>query len=242
MDSASARELFDANAESYDRVNRLISMGLHARWYEWAASRAVLSAGERVLDAFAGTGGVGLRAAARGGEVTLADISQKMLAVAQENATERGLHVSTNNADLTAERVCMLGAPFDAVTLMWGLRYLDEPTRVVRNLASLLGSQGRLVIVEFVEPERISPAGFYFFRVLPVAAGLLAHRRELYRELACSTRRLGSERRLVEIVESAGLRIVERRSMGFGLVMGIVAMNPNAEQAFSPLDSADFAV
>ena len=48
-------------------------------------------------------------------------------------------------------------------------------------------------------------AAAYFFRVLPWIAGTLAGRRELYRELVSTT-----------------------HAMGFGLVLGVVAVAPSA--------------
>ena len=117
-------------------------------------------------------------------------------------------------------------APFDAVSVMWGLRYLSDPVAVTRNLAGLLGEGGRLVIVEFVEPEPgvvSRAAGYYFFYVLPRIAGALAGHGELYRELTATTHAIGPAENLLSMVEAAGLEIAETDMMGFGLVCGIVA-------------------
>jgi demethylmenaquinone methyltransferase / 2-methoxy-6-polyprenyl-1,4-benzoquinol methylase len=228
------RDLFDANAASYDRVNTAISLGLDARWRDWAARRAVERPGARVLDAFAGTGLVGLRAAVLGAEVTLADGSSGMLEVARRRASAAGLDVRIVTADLSAERPEMAGAPFDAVTMVFGARYVDDPVRVVRGLASLLREGGTFVIVDFVEPDG-SPlsrlAAFYFFRVLPLVAGLLAGRRELYDRLVVSTHEMGTAERLAAIATHAGLTVVETRTMGFGLVSGVVGRRSGAPLA-----------
>ena len=225
MDTAT-RELFDANAATYDRVNTLISLGLDARWRAWAASRAVEKPHARVLDAFAGTGPVGLRAAALGAEVTLADGSRGMLEVARRRARASRLELRFAETDLSTEPPEVPGAPFDAITVVFGVRYLDDPVRVLRGLATLLAPGGPLVIVDFVEPDgsflsRL--AAFYFFRVLPRVASLLAGRRGLYDRLVASTHRMGGAKRLVSLVENAGLTVTETRRMGFGLVAGVVA-------------------
>jgi demethylmenaquinone methyltransferase/2-methoxy-6-polyprenyl-1,4-benzoquinol methylase len=220
------RRLFDANARTYDRVNTLISFGLDARWRDWAARRAVDTPHARVLDAFAGTGLVGLRSAALGADVTLADDSEGMLAVARRRAHDAGLEAHVVVTDLTARPPAVPGAPFDAVTMVFGARYIDDPAAVVRGLASLLRPGGVFVIVDFVEPPRgLVPrlAGVYFFHVLPVIASLLAGRRDLYERLTTSTHELGAAQRLVSIAEDAGLKVVEIRTMGFGLVTGLVA-------------------
>lgn len=226
MERAEARRLFDANAGTYDRVNSIVSLGLDARWRDWAARRAVTRLEARVLDAFAGTGRVGLRAAELGARVTLADISPGMLAVASRRAEERGLHVDTVLTDLTAEPPGVDG-PFDALTVMWGLRYLEDPAGTLRRLAELVAPGGRVIVVDFVEPSGglvTRMAAVYFFRVLPRIAGAIAGRRRLYHELVATTRAMGSREHLMLLVREAGLEIVEQHTMGFGLVVGVVAV------------------
>ncbi len=226
LDASSARELFDTNARTYDRVNAVISLGLDSRWRRWAASRAFVGERSRVLDAFAGTGEVGLRVAALGADVTLADISPVMLELARERAQARGLSISTVAADLTRDPLLVEGAPFDVVTAMWGVRYVDDRERVIRNLAVQLASGGRLVLVDFVEPGPglISKlAALYFFRILPKLASRLAGRGELYSQLITTTHSMGSAEQFAGVITASGLEIVETHSMGFGLVLGIVA-------------------
>lgn len=220
------RDLFDDNAATYDRINTLISFGLDSRWREWVAKRAVRDGGLRVLDAFAGTGLVGLRAARLGAEVTLADVSPAMLAVADARAREAFLQVDTVVTDLTATPPVVPGVPFDAITMVFGARYLSDPTTVIRSLSGLLRPGGAFVLLDFVEPparllSRL--AAVYFFRVLPFVAGALAGRRELYDYLVASTHAMGPAEHLVSLATSAGLEVVETRSMGFGLVLGVVA-------------------
>jgi demethylmenaquinone methyltransferase/2-methoxy-6-polyprenyl-1,4-benzoquinol methylase len=220
-----ARDLFDTNAGSYDRTNTIISLGLDARWRDWAAHKAVLRPDVAVLDAFAGTGLVGLRCAELGGRVTLADISPRMLEVAEQRAAEAGLGLQTFTGDLTAAELDVPGAPFDAITLMFGVRYLDDPASVLRRLSALLRPYGSIVVVDFVEPDDsllATLAAVYFFRVLPPVASWLSGKPELYRELVSTTHDLGPAKHLVSIVKSAGLEIAETRAMGFGLVCGVV--------------------
>ena len=63
--------------------------------------------------------------------VTVADVSPEMLSVARDRARSRGLSLDTVEVDLTADALTVPGAPFDAVTVMWGLRYVDDPARVL---------------------------------------------------------------------------------------------------------------
>ena len=226
MERGEARRLFDANADTYDRVNSIVSLGLDARWRDWAARRALTRFDARVLDAFAGTGRVGLRAAELGARVTLADISPRMLAVASRRAREKGLRVDTVLTDLTVDPPGVDG-PFDALTVMWGLRYLGDPAGTLRRLAALVAPGGRVIVVDFVEPPGgvvTRMAAAYFFRILPRVAGAIAGRRRLYHELVATTHAMGSREHLMFLVREAGLEIIEQHTMGFGLVVGLVAV------------------
>lgn len=224
------RELFDANAETYDRVNTLLSFGLDERWRRWAASRA--AAGEctaRVLDAFAGTGLVGLEAAALGADVTLADISSRMLDVARERASRRGLNVRTLDIDLTGSLADMPGAPFDAVTIGFGVRYLDDPVAVLEGLSAAMKPGGRLVLLDVVEPEPSLAArigGFYFFHVVPLVARAITGQRELYERLGETTHAIGDPPRFAGLPAKAGFEVDEVCLMGLGMIVGVVATKP----------------
>ena len=122
-----------------------------------------------------------------------------------------------------------LGADFDAITMVFGVRYLDEPSAVICDLATRLAEDGRFVVMDFVDPgggwlSRL--AAVYFFRILPRIASALAGRHDLYERLVSTTHALGSKEHLERIVRDAGLSVTETRVMGFGLVVGVVARRP----------------
>ena len=53
---AAVRGMFDGIARGYDRMNGLMSLGLHHRWRGFAVSRLLLKPGDRALDVCCGTG------------------------------------------------------------------------------------------------------------------------------------------------------------------------------------------
>eukprot|EP00601_Ochromonadales_sp_CCMP2298_P033975 CAMPEP_0173351680 /NCGR_PEP_ID=MMETSP1144-20121109/15592_1 /TAXON_ID=483371 /ORGANISM="non described non described, Strain CCMP2298" /LENGTH=138 /DNA_ID=CAMNT_0014299801 /DNA_START=1225 /DNA_END=1638 /DNA_ORIENTATION=+ len=54
--------MFDSIAPYYDRVNRVISMGMDVHWRELLVQRLGLKSGDRLLDLATGTGDVALTA------------------------------------------------------------------------------------------------------------------------------------------------------------------------------------
>lgn len=248
-DSTEVAELFDRNAFYYDRVNSVICLGQDAVWRRWAAGQALAAATvvtdgarpARVLDACGGTGLVALELARRGAQVTLADASEGMLAVALERLGRDGLAVELAKVDLTAPGGGDLpGAPFDAVTVAFGLRYFEDPASLLRRLASLLRPGGSIVILESVVPPAgllAAAAGGYFFHVAPRVGSLLARRTELYDQLTQTTRDFGSARELFAHLRTAGLDPVAGRTFVFGVVVGLVA-RPAATVSGEPAPGA----
>jgi demethylmenaquinone methyltransferase / 2-methoxy-6-polyprenyl-1,4-benzoquinol methylase len=180
----------------------------------------------RILDACGGTGLVALELARRGAHVTLADASEGMLAVARERLGRDGLPVELAKVDLTAADGGVLpGAPFDAVTVAFGLRYFEDPAALLRRLAASLRPGGAIVILEsVVAPPGLfaAAAGGYFFHVAPRVGALLARRTELYDQLTQTTRDFGSARELFAHLRAAGLAPVAGRTFVFGVVVGLV--------------------
>jgi demethylmenaquinone methyltransferase/2-methoxy-6-polyprenyl-1,4-benzoquinol methylase len=237
LDPVYVADLFNRNATTYDRINTVLTFGLDAAWRRWAARQAapraiVAAAGAaprqpRVLDACAGTGMLARDLAQRGASVTAADAAAGMLDVARARLAAAGLPLCTVVADLSAPQPGdVLGGPFDAVTLGFGLRYFADPVALLVPLREALAPGGRLVIVEAVRPPRDLlgvPAGFYFFNVAPRIGAILAGRAELYDFLTASTRALGSADDIAAHLNRAGFAVAARRRFACGVVAGFVA-------------------
>src|SRR3954447_2676880 len=85
--------MFDRIAGVYDRMNTVMTAGLHHQWRRRAADMAALSPGDRALDVATGTGDLALDLAQRvgpGGEVVATDFSERMLELARAKASARG--------------------------------------------------------------------------------------------------------------------------------------------------------
>src|SRR3954469_15730720 len=91
LDEGQVRAMFDRIARVYDRMNSVMTAGLHHRWRERAAELAAVGPGDRALDVATGTGDLALALARRvapGGTVVGADFSEAMLDRARAKAPE----------------------------------------------------------------------------------------------------------------------------------------------------------
>src|SRR5437899_520793 len=95
--------MFDRIAGVYDRMNAVMTAGMHHRWRRRAADLADIPRGARALDVATGKGDLALELAGRvgpSGEVVGSDFSERMLALARDKAAGTGLPVrfETGNA------------------------------------------------------------------------------------------------------------------------------------------------
>lgn len=118
--------------------------------------RSGVTAGLRVLDLASGTGEPALSIAERvgaHGSVLATDLAEPMLAYARAKAAKRGLsNVEFRVAD--AEALELPEGSVDAATMRWGLMFLPEPERALRNVHRALRSGGRLAVATWGTPDQ----------------------------------------------------------------------------------------
>jgi demethylmenaquinone methyltransferase/2-methoxy-6-polyprenyl-1,4-benzoquinol methylase len=214
--------MFDRVAARYDLLNTLMSAGLHHRWRERAAGRAGLGPGDSALDVCCGTGDLTIELARRvapGGNVVGCDFSEPMLDLAREKAEGRGVQGArfewADALDLPYD-----AGRFDAVTVGFGIRNFADHDRGLREMARVLRSGGRLVVLEFTRPRRFPFSTFYslwFDRVAPLL-GRISDDPEAYEYLAESVRSFPGPRGLAEKMDAAGLGRIRYTILAGGIV------------------------
>src|SRR5660398_214666 len=78
--------MFDGISGSYDRLNSLMSAGLHHRWRDLAVMLAMVEPGDSVLDVCTGTGDLAFalkRAVGEEGQVVMLAVANQMLVQAR---------------------------------------------------------------------------------------------------------------------------------------------------------------
>jgi demethylmenaquinone methyltransferase / 2-methoxy-6-polyprenyl-1,4-benzoquinol methylase len=195
------RAMFDRIARVYDRMNSVMTAGMHHRWRERAADLARVGPGSRALDVGTGTGDLAIELARRGASVTGVDFAPAMLEVARGKAP----HIAFERGDALALRHGP--GEFDAVTVGFGARNFADLDRGLREMARVTRPGGRVVVLEITTPQRPPLSWFFrlwFDRVVP-ALGRLAGDPDAYAYLPSSVRRFPGTEELARRMGEAGL-------------------------------------
>lgn len=204
--------MFDRIAPVYDAMNRLMTAGLDRRWRRLTVAAAVRP-GDRVLDACCGTGDLALAALPVASEVVGVDFSEAMLARARRKAPAvewiRGDVLELPFAD----------GSFDAVTIGFGVRNLEQLERGLEELHRVLRPGGRLAILEITRPRGpLAPFYRLWLDVLVPLAGKLLPGGSAYTYLPASVRRFPGPEELAELLRRSGFEHVGFRRLAAGIV------------------------
>jgi len=218
-----ALELFAPLGPTYERYARLLSLGQDPRWRSFLVSRVEAGPGDRVLDVATGTGAVARELLRQKGcAVVGVDQSPEMLAVAREHLPATVELVEASAEDLPFEDVS-----FDALTVTYLLRYVDDPAATLAELARVVRAGGTVASLEFAVPGGLWRPFWraYVGLVLPAAGRIVSPGwHDVGHFLGGSIRefwrRYPLERQL-ELWRAAGIGEVRHRrlSLGGGIVI-----------------------
>jgi demethylmenaquinone methyltransferase/2-methoxy-6-polyprenyl-1,4-benzoquinol methylase len=222
--AVTARELFAPLGPTYDRYAALLSFGQDPRWRRFLVSRVEAGPGDRVLDVATGTAAVALELVRRHGcAVVGVDQSPEMLAEGRARVERAGLAGQIELVEGRAEELPFGEAEFDALTLTYLLRYVEDPAATLAELARVVKPGGTIASLEFGVPAGALPRAAWNLYVdvgLPLAGGLVSPAwREVGSFLGPSIRGFYERHPVPELLElwrRAGIEQIRGRRLSFG--------------------------
>lgn len=217
------RAMFAAIAPKYDLNNRLHSMGRDQAWRRAAVKLADVRPGDTVLDVACGTGDLALAFSRAGvARVLGVDFTYDMLAIAKNKPPAAGNTVPGYQAG-DAMRLPIADQSVDVVSIAFGIRNVVNPALAIGEFSRVLRPGGRLVILEFSQPNNTGFRRiyhFYFKYLMPRTAALVARDRSgAYKYLPQSVSKFIDRDEMVAILGDAGFIDATMRPLTMGIAV-----------------------
>jgi len=244
LDKAPRRieQMFDAIADRYDLLNRLLSAGFDRRWRRLAIRSLSLSPETVVLDVCTGTADLALAAADVDTRIRVigVDFAAAMLRLGQEKVRRVGSGGRIQLCRGDAVRIPLLDGSVDAATIGFGIRNVADPHAALDELYRVLRPGVRMAILEFGYPRLswLKAAYLWYFRhVLPWVGRLVSRHDSAYRYLPASVGTFYAPDAFRRLVADAGFVESRARPLTFGIVYLYTAAKPlrDAKTPSSPL-------
>jgi demethylmenaquinone methyltransferase/2-methoxy-6-polyprenyl-1,4-benzoquinol methylase len=213
--------MFAGIAHRYDFLNHFLSASIDRHWRQVAVRKVRDLLGNSrptlCLDCCSGTGDLAVTLS-RGLDcpVIASDFCHPMLT----RALEKCRQLPVCNVEADAQNLPFSDHSFDALTIAFGLRNLENPQLGLREMRRVIRPGGALVILEFskpIVPVMGSAFNFYFHHILPRIGALISGDRQAYQYLPNSVRQFPAQAELAGWLDTAGLTEVGYRNLSGGI-------------------------
>ena len=213
------RKMFDEISGTYDFLNKLLSLGIDARWRMKFISQINIKNNAKILDLATGTGDIAIKISRKYFvQVIGLDYSPKM--IDQANLKKKNLKIK--NIDFIvgdAEKLPFKDEEFDVLTISFGLRNLGFYSKAFEEFFRVLKPGGSLHILEFFPSDKTIFSiifSFYFKNILP-AIGSFFSGTKAYHYLPESVDNFLSKHKLQTLLSEANFKGIENKDMTFGI-------------------------
>ena len=216
------RKLFDNIAPDYDKLNHILSLNIDKGWRKKAVKEILDTAQPlEILDVACGTGDFTIeiaQKAAAGSKVTGIDLSEGMMAIGREKIKAAGVDAVMVQGD--CEALPYKEGTFHRISVGFGVRNFEHLNIGLQEMHRVLKPDGKLVVLELSVPA--NPVirwcyKLYFLKVLPTIGGWISGDRGAYEYLPASVLRFPAPAKFMGMMQEAGFRNVQHRSLTFGI-------------------------
>ena len=219
-------DVFSKAAADYDKMNDLMSSGLHRLWKDDMITmlNPPKSRPFNGLDVAGGTGDIAFRILDSGGpqtRMTVADISPEMVAEGKKRGEKEGRLGRCAFTVGKAEALAFPDNSFDAYTIAFGIRNVTHIDKALQEARRVLKPGGRFLCLEFSHMENVLAQKLYdsySFTVIPAVGKVVTGDGQPYRYLVESIRMFPRQEEFAEMLRSAGLAHVSYRNLTGGVV------------------------
>lgn len=219
--SVEVRKMFSHIAPYYDFLNHTLSFGFDLIWRKKSVRNFLPEENQIFLDLCSGTGDFGKELSKRGkAKIIGIDFSLDMLKLARKK-TKKIFFVNADGLSMPFK-----DGTFDGCIVGFGIRNFEDIEKGICEIARVLKSGGKFLILEFPREVKGIFAPFfnlYFRFILPKIGKWISGSDFAYTYLPLSTKFFPSNENLVKLLEKYGFEEVKIKNRTFGTVIEILA-------------------
>lgn len=205
--SEKVKKMFADIADDYDRVNSILSFGVHHAWRSRTVQLSGAKEGDHVLDCATGTGDLAIEFKKKVGDqgyVLGTDFCKEMIEHAPAKAEKNNLSIDFEVAD--AMKLPYEDDRFDISSIAFGIRNVDDPVQALKEMARVVKPGGRVTILEFGQPKGVLkyPYELYSQYIMPAIGGWISGNREAYTYLPKTSAEFPAGKNFIELMEESG--------------------------------------
>ena len=224
--------MFDDIASTYDKANRVLSMGIDIQWRKKGCDKAfeILDKKEleQITDVATGTGDLliywkeqAVKNAVNIKNYVGVDPSVGMLEVAKEKVD------FAEFIEGKAQALPVADESSDVISISYGIRNVVDRVEALHEFNRVLKPDGLVVILEFTKQERSGVidkvVDFGMKNVLPRVGGFISKNYEAYKYLPDSIEEFLTTEMLAKELEEAGFEMKYTKSFSMGISTLLVA-------------------
>ena len=208
--------MFDNIAQTYDKLNRILSFGLDKRWRKIFVKKLDFKKYKTIVDIASGTGDLLVSLQKPEAKKYYAiDPSSNMLEIAKSKVPDAEFIVAS------AENLPLDDNTCDLITVSFGIRNFESLDKGFSEFNRVLRKAGIVSIMEFSLPK------FFIFRwgfiiylrvFLPIIGRIVSKDKSAYKYLQSSIFNFAKNIRVFDELEKQGLIKLDQKSLLFGAV------------------------
>lgn len=213
-------DMFDNIAHRYDRLNQVLSLGIHHSWRKKSVKMLMDAKPKLLLDLATGTGDFAIEALKTGAEKIIgADISEGMMDFGKIKVEKLGLSKKIEFTRGDAENLPFADNMFDGITIGFGVRNFQDLEKGLKDMNRVLKPGARVVILEFSKAKGwFKPFyNFYFRNILPLIGKMISKDTSAYTYLPDSVNAFPEGDEFVKIMGRCGYHDISQKRLTFGV-------------------------
>ncbi len=215
------RDMFDAIAPTYDKLNHLLSFGLDILWRKKAIRLLEEKRRGAFLDIATGSGDLALDALRLQPKLLVAsDFAFNMLKVFQQKVEQQGISTPPRLVSCDAMHLPFQSETFDATMVAFGIRNFADRLQSLKEMYRVLTPGGISLILELTLPQTpvVKQAyTIYSKGILPLLGELISQHNSAYSYLPSSISNFPPQHEFASLMKQAGFEKVDVHLLSFGV-------------------------